>query len=199
MSKYPHQTAFDSIDWTVQQYHAMAKAGILDERKPVELLFGKIILMSPVGSPHAACVSNIQEEFIIRFGRRFTYRTQDPITILPISEPQPDFVIARRSEDNYATSPHPSSESIIVLIEVSDSSLDKDQGLKLALYAEASVPEYWIVNLVDRQFEVYREPDGHSAYQDVRTYAEGSTFQHPVLGEITVDQLLPAKLTPFTD
>ncbi|MEM1358193.1 MAG: Uma2 family endonuclease [Bacteroidota bacterium] len=141
---------FDSIDWTVKQYHLMVKAGLLEENQRVELLYGKIIPINPVGRFHAACVSNLQEYFILRLQKQFTYRTQDPVAILDDTEPEPDFVIAKRDEENYLSG-HPEAEDIIVLMEVSDTTLEKDKRFKLHIYAEAKVREYWIINLVERQ------------------------------------------------
>jgi len=180
----------NTIDWTLEQYHNMVDAGVLTENHRVELLNGKIVPMSPVGRYHAACVSNIQEFFILSFGKKFTWRTQDPVSMLDDSEPEPDFVIAVRNDSNYAEG-HPTKDDIVVLMEVSDSTLDKDREHKLPIYAEGGVKEYWIINLVDRQFEIYTAPLEDGTYGDKTIHQEGSSFEHNVLGTIVVSELLP--------
>jgi|AntRauTorckE5430_2_1112549.scaffolds.fasta_scaffold00105_5 Uma2 family endonuclease len=181
---------FNTIDWTLEQYHSMVAAGVLTENDRVELLYGKIVPMSPVGRYHAACVSNIQEFFILSFGKKFTWRTQDPVAMLDNSEPEPDFIIAVRDENNYAEG-HPTRDDILVLMEVSDSTLDKDREHKLPIYAEGGVKEYWIINLVERQFEIYTVPNQGGTYGEQAIHQEGSTFEHKLLGTIEVSELLP--------
>ena len=153
----------NTINWTLEQYHGMVSAGVLTENDRVELLCGRIVPTSPVGRYHAACVSNIQEFFILSFGKDFTWRTQDPVSMLDHSEPEPDFVIARRDDENYAEG-HPNKDDIVILMEVSDITLDKDRAHKLPIYAEGGVREYWIINLVERQFEVYTDPSADDTY-----------------------------------
>jgi Uma2 family endonuclease len=180
----------NTIDWTLEQYHSMVAAGVLTENDRVELLYGKIVPMSPVGRYHAACVSNIQEFFILSFGKKFTWRTQDPVAMLDNSEPEPDFIIAVRDENNYAEG-QPTGDDILVLMEVSDSTLDKDREHKLPIYAEGGVKEYWIINLVERQFEIYTVPNQGGTYGEQAIHQEGSTFEHKLLGTIEVSELLP--------
>ncbi|WP_420460312.1 Uma2 family endonuclease [Neolewinella sp.] len=181
---------YESMDFSVHRYHAMIQAGVLSADDKVELLDGKIVPMSPVGRLHAACVLGLSEIFSARFLGKYTLKSQDPITIVPLSEPEPDYIIARYDVDRY-TAGHPQPEDIHLLIEVSDSTLDKDRNYKLRLYAASSIPEYWIINLVDRQFEVYTQPDGVSSYLDQLIYREGERFQHNLLGEIDTVEFLP--------
>jgi Uma2 family endonuclease len=184
---------YRSMAFTVERYHAMIDAGVLGPEDKVELLHGQIVPMSPVGRLHAACVSRLSTYFIRQFSDQYTCRTQDPITILPESEPEPDFVVTKYDEDSYAAG-HPAPSDIELLIEVSDSTLDKDRTYKLPLYAANLVREYWIVNLVERQFEVYTKPDGVSMYRDTNIYLEGRKFTHPVFGPIDTSRLFPPVL-----
>ncbi|MEM6769407.1 MAG: Uma2 family endonuclease [Bacteroidota bacterium] len=194
MTKFPKSTIhYGSIDWTVDQYHNMVSAGILAENAPVELLYGKVIPKSPVGRFHAACVSNILEFFILNFGKAYTWRTQDPVAMLDHSEPEPDFVVAIRKEDNYASG-HPTGPEVELLIEVSDTTLEKDRNHKKPIYALAGVKEYWIVNLVDRQLEVYTDLE-EGQYQSNETHLEGEQVNHAVFGMIEVSELLPGLIT----
>ncbi len=186
---------YNTIDWTLQQYHDMVEAGVLTENHAVELLYGKIIPMSPVGRYHAACVSNIQEFFILNFRKQFSYRTQDPVAMLDHSEPEPDFVIAKRDENNYSGG-HPTEEDIVALIEVSDTTLDKDRQHKLPIYAEAGIRECWIVNLIERQIEIFTKPTAEGNYEESSVHQEGSTFSHDKFGEIVVSDVLPGIQPP---
>ncbi len=185
---------FNTIDWTLEQYHSMVDAGVLNENDRVELLYGKIVPKSPIGRYHAACVSNIQEFFILSLGKKFAWRAQNPVSMLDNSEPEPDFVIAKYDKDKYAAG-HPTEDDIIVLMEVSDSTLDKDREHKLPIYAEGGVQEYWIINLVERQFEVYTCLSEDGTYGNKAIHPEGSSFEHSVLGSIDVSELLPG-ITP---
>ncbi|MGK0451643.1 MAG: Uma2 family endonuclease [Neolewinella sp.] len=110
--------------------------------------------------------------------------------MLDNSEPEPDFIIAVRDENNYAEG-HPTGDDILVLMEVSDSTLDKDREHKLPIYAEGGVKEYWIINLVERQFEIYTVPNQGGTYGEQAIHQEGSTFEHKLLGTIEVSELLP--------
>ena len=178
------------MDFTVERYHAMIATGVIGPDDRVELLKGKIVPMSPVGRMHAACVLAFQEILYGRHLGKLTIRTQDPITILPLSEPEPDVVIARYDPERYAGG-HPAPEDIHLVIEVSDSTLEKDRDYKFHIYAAAQIPEYWIVNLVERQFEVFTLPHPHLGYSGREMYAEGDFFEHPLLGRIDVTDFLP--------
>lgn len=180
---------YDTIDWSVDQYHGMVEAGLLAENAPVELLHGKIVPMSPVGRFHAACVDKFQEYFTLKFQKSYSYRGQNPVAMLDDSEPEPDFVVAVRDENNYADG-HPDGEKIFLLVEVSDSTLDKDRHYKKSIYAEAGVREYWIANLVDRQIEVYTQPV-EDDFTQATIFGERDTIVHERWGEVLVAELLP--------
>ena len=109
--------------------------------------------------------------------------------MLPNSEPEPDYVIARYDAEQYAAG-HPTGADIILLIEVSDSSLDKDRNYKLPLYAASGIPEYWIVNLAERQFEVYTAPSDEGEYGQTKIYGDGQQFEHPRFGTIDTAGLM---------
>ena len=187
--------SYESMDFTVDRYHAMIDSGVLGPDDRVELLHGKIVPMSPVGRLHAACVLAFQEHFYERHLGQFTIRTQDPITLSPLSEPQPDVVVARYDPGRYVQG-HPSPKDIHLVIEVSDRTLEKDQTLKLEIYARAGIAEYWIVNLVERQFLVYTHPTEDGDYLEREVYEEGQRFEHELLGTIDITSYLPRLLPP---
>ncbi len=149
--------AVDRHTFTVDEYHQMAEAGIFTEDDRVELINGEIIAMSPINSPHAAIVDRINTLFNSRLSGRTIVRIQSPLAISEQSEPEPDVMLLVPRDDFYASA-HPQPKDVYLLIEVADSSVRIDQEIKLPMYAAARVPEVWIVNLADRQVEVYRTP-----------------------------------------
>lgn len=154
--------------WTIDDYHRMIAAGILDNRR-VELLKGEIVEMSPEGEPHAYFSSEAGEYLIRLLGDRAMVRPAKPITLPNDSEPEPDIAIVQRLGREYLEH-HPYPENVLWLIEYSDSSLDKDLETKSRIYAEAKIPEYWVVNLKKRQIVVFRDPeDGEYATKSTLT------------------------------
>lgn len=142
---------------TVKEYHKMAEAGILKPDDRLELLNGKIIKMSPIGSKHAACVDKT-DEFLRRVLSGIALvRAQNPVIMNDFSEPEPDIAIVKRKENYYADK-HPTAEEVILIIEVADSSLEIDRQSKLPIYADGQIPEYWIINVEKREVEVYQSP-----------------------------------------
>jgi len=150
--------------FTTDEYHRMATAGILAEDDRVELIEGEIIRMSPIGSPHASSVDRLTSLLTRRLGRRAIVRVQGPVVLDRRSEPQPDVTVLKPREDFYATE-HPGPKDVLLLIEVADTSGGYDRGTKLPLYARAGIREVWIVDVVERTLEVYRQPT-------LRTYRE---------------------------
>lgn len=99
-------------------------------------------------------------------------RVQTPITLPPRSEPEPDIAVVRRNQDRYRTH-HPGPADIHLIIEISDTTLAYDRGIKLALYAAASIPEVWIADLIGRRLFLHRRPSGR-VYEDVSVITEGT-------------------------
>jgi len=148
--------------WTIDEYHHMIDAGILNSRK-VELLKGEIVEMSPEGEPHAYSSDEAGEYLAKLLGDRAKIRHAKPITLPNDSEPEPDIAIVQRLGREYREH-HPYPENVFWLIEYANSSLEKDLETKSKIYAEASIQEYWVVNLKKLQLVVFREPlDGEYA------------------------------------
>ena len=144
----------------VEEYYKMAEADILDENDRVELIDGKIIEMSPIGSKHAGCVDKIVA-LLNRLNRPdILIRGQHPIRLGKYSEPEPDVAVVKFSPDYYSSN-HPSAKDILLVIEVSASSLEYDREVKLPLYASAKIPECWIINLQKKEIETYHSPVGN--------------------------------------
>ncbi len=145
--------------FSVAEYYKMAEVGILKPSDRVELIKGEIIKMSPIKSFHAGVINFLVEQLNFKLFGKVVVAGQNPIRIGPHSEPEPDVVVAKFRKDRYQNR-HPRPADIYLLIEVADSSLHFDRQIKLPLYAEAGIPEYWIVNLPERQIEVFHQPEG---------------------------------------
>jgi Uma2 family endonuclease len=182
--------------FTVEQYHRMIESGVLTENDKVQLIEGIILKMTPVGTPHAYAVDALQEEIHKRLPAGWKVFVQRPVT-LATSEPEPDLSIVVGSRTDYKAR-HPGPAEIAILIEVADSSLALDRGPKAVIYAAARIPEYWIVNLHDRQIEIYRQPQGEgpaAAYHQLTTLAKSETvsliLSGKLCGEFPVAAVLP--------
>ncbi|KYC39555.1 hypothetical protein WA1_32160 [Scytonema hofmannii PCC 7110] len=155
-------TVAKSKRFTIDEYHRLIELGFLTEGDRVELIQGELISMTAKGTPHTVCASILCRQLDRLLGDRAVIRGQDPITLPNQSEPEPDVVIARGTDEDYLAH-HPYPEDILLAIEISDKTLDYDQTTKLSLYAEAGVSNYWIVNLQERQLECYSQP-----YQNIQ-------------------------------
>ena len=146
--------------WTRQEYHDLADAGFLGEGDPIELIEGEIIQMSPQNTPHAVAIRLVHDVLRRVFPEdRYLVHDQLPLALSPDSEPEPDVSVIEGHPRDFLDD-HPSSAALVV--EVADASLQFDRTRKRPLYARHDLPEYWIVNLVDRQLEVHWGPTGES-------------------------------------
>lgn len=179
--------------FTISEYDRMIAAGIFvpKEEHHVELIRGQVRQMSPVGTLHAAIVCQLMT-WSVRSTPvgQVSVRVQCPIQFDELeSLPEPDIVWAHGKDYHQR---HPVVEEIQLVVEVSESSLAYDRGEKAQLYAQAGIRDYWVVNLVDRVVEVYREP-ADRRYQKVRTFEAGAVIS-PV--EFPNIQLAVADLWP---
>lgn len=140
------------------EYDSLVARGLLDDTR-VELLHGTLVEMSPQGPLHADIVSRLFERLVRLLPGHVRTRAHSPLALSDDSEPEPDIAVVTSDDYRHA---HP--QQALLVIEVADSSLRKDRGVKAALYATAGVAELWVVDLNDRSVEVYREPiDGFYA------------------------------------
>ena len=174
--------------FSVARYEQMIASGILTENDPVELIRGEIVQKMPIGDEHFACVIGLNRLFQRRLGDAATVSVQNPIRLAD-SEPEPDVTLLAPRDDDYASGkPRPSD--IFLVVEVADTTLDYDREVKLRLYAENGIGEYWIVNLADRSLEVYRQPRPDGTYREARTLRPG---------ELVEVQALPGTTFPVGD
>ncbi|MFN8525500.1 MAG: Uma2 family endonuclease [Chloroflexota bacterium] len=157
--------------FTVEEYEAMGQAGILGEDTRVELIEGEIIQMAPVGPDHVNTVIDANMLFVQRFGDVARVSIQNPVRLGRRNEPQPDIVLLSPGSRQIPRR-NPESSDTFLVIEVSDSTLAYDRGVKMALYARQGVPEAWIVDLPNRLVHVYRQPSD-DGYRIVRTLRPG--------------------------
>src|SRR5437870_3088480 len=141
--------------FTVDEYHKMGEAGILDEDDRVELLDGEIVQMSPINVPHAVCVDRLNMLFAPALVGRGIVRVQAPIYIDEINEPQPDVILLKLADYLSRQPQHPGPDDILLLIEVADSTVGADRRQKMPRYARAGIAEVWLVNIPKHAIEVY--------------------------------------------
>ncbi|HEY9887809.1 MAG TPA: Uma2 family endonuclease [Candidatus Obscuribacterales bacterium] len=144
-------TILTPVKWSLERYHQMAAAGVLEDYR-VELLDGDIVEMTPVDPPHEERGDAVAEHLRQGLGRRVLVREGKAIT-LPTSEPIPDVaVVERRSYGDH----HPYPENIYLLIEIANSRPERDIDVKRPIYARAGIVEYWVFDLVNDEFRVFR-------------------------------------------
>jgi Uma2 family endonuclease len=177
--------------YSVEAYFGLVHDGILDEDDRVELLDGVIVAEPPMDPPHASGISYATEAIQRAVGARALVRIQAPFIADPFSVPEPDLAVIRGTKADYLDC-HPTSALLVV--EVSDSSLQQDRLSKSRIYAGAAVPEYWIVNLRDDRVEVFRQPDADQRVYGERVIANrGERLELVALpgAVVAVDDLLP--------
>jgi Uma2 family endonuclease len=183
--------------FSVDAYHRMLTTGILDEDGRTELLEGYLVTRMGYDPPHATSVVRTRRRIERLLPPGWEVREEKPVTF-PDSEPVPDVAVARGDDAAYAAR-RPAPADLALLVEVADSSLEIDRQDKARVYARAGIAEYWIVNVPDRQIEVYTQPSGPAssapAYAHVQIFRPGSVvplvLDGVTLGTIAVDDVLP--------
>lgn len=169
--------------FTVEQYERMGEAGVFPPDYRCELIDGEIIEMSPIGSRHAACVGRLNR-ILSRLLNEPVVWVQNPIRLDDYSEPQPDITVLKPREDFYSQS-LPTAADVLLLVEVSDTTLEYDRRRKLPLYARAGIAEVWIVNLADERIETYADPAG-GAYQATASAGRGEEVRSRSVASLRV-------------
>jgi len=144
--------------FSVATYHPMLKAGILDEDSRTVLLEGYLVKKMGYNPPPANTLRRIRRRIERLTPAGWEFCEEKPVT-LPDSEPHPDLAVARGDESTFAAC-HPGPADLGLVVEVADSSLAVDQQDMTRIYARANIVQYWIVNIPDRQVEVYTQPSG---------------------------------------
>lgn len=176
----------DSI-WrlSVERYHQMIAAGVLTDEDPVELLAGWLIQKMPKGPHHSGAIRRLRRSLERILGEAWIVEPQDAITLAE-SEPEPDIYVAQGDESIYATR-HPYADDLVLVVEVADATLSRDRNLKQRVYAQAGIDQYWIVNLIDHQIEVYRQPTAKAktpTYSQRQDYGMADSVPLLIEGEV---------------
>lgn len=165
---------------TVADYHQLGELSVFNENSRVELMDGELVAMPPIGSQHAGHLDCVAQQCFRKVVVKTIVRVQSPIQLDDHSEPEPDLALLRHREDFYTRS-HPRPDDVLLLIEVSDSTLRYDREVKVPHYAKAGVPEVWILDIAHQRLEIYRRPSAEGYRQ----------ILYPELQEQVAPVLLP--------
>lgn len=184
--EYPQRHAV-----TAEEYLRMGEAGVFGPEARLELIEGEIVEMAPIGSPHAGTIAILIRHLARVAGDAALVWAQNPLVIGPRSVPQPDLALLRLRSDSYTKS-HPGPADVLLVVEVSDTTLAYDLGTKVPLYARAGIPESWVVDLGAREVRVFRDPSV-GGYRTSFTAGIGETVGVQALPEVrfAVAELFP--------
>jgi Uma2 family endonuclease len=159
---------------TIHEFGRMVDAGVFGADNRVELIEGRIVDMSPIGSPHQACVNRLTTAFApLATSGQAILQIQGSFVASDISQPQPDVALIRPRDDFYADA-HPRPQDLLLVVEVADSSLRYDRWTKLPLYARAGVAEAWLVDLRSQEIEVASGPSEEGYRRSIRVDRDGT-------------------------
>ncbi len=185
--------------FSLEEYHRLTEIGFLKEDDRLELIRGEIQQMAAKGTPHRVCCTRLIRELSKLLEDGATLQCQDPILLPSSSEPEPDITILKNREDDYLSG-HPTPKDIILIIEIADSSLNYDREIKLPLYAEAEINNYWLFNLVEQQLEIYTQPyqkvNGDYGYSKKEIYLPQQTVALPDFTDLILElnKIFPEKI-----
>ncbi|HYX28446.1 MAG TPA: Uma2 family endonuclease [Pyrinomonadaceae bacterium] len=170
--------------FNVDQYYRLAEVGVLNPDDRVELIEGEIIRMSPIGTRHASSVAKLLHGLTKMETLAATFWVQNPVRLDTFSEPVPDVALLKPRHDFYAER-HPTSEDVLLIIEIADTTVLTDRNVKVPLYARFRIPEVWRVNLPKKLVEVYSDPtDG--PYRKQSNFQIGDTITSPTIPGLTL-------------
>lgn len=169
---------------SVEMYDLMIEHGILTENHNVELINGEIIEKMPKGTKHTSVTRIITKFFYKNLIDNIVIQVQDPIKLIA-SEPEPDIVLAKNDENGYADR-KPNPQDILLIVEVSDSTLIYDRNVKGKLYSNAVILQYLIVNVLNNTIEDYRQPS-EDGWHSKQTYKIGDSFSLIAFPELEIN------------
>lgn len=181
---------------SLEQYHRMIQTGILTDDDPVEFLEGLLVTKTPKNPSHSLATHLTHNALAQVVPAQWYVDTQEPFTTSD-SEPEPDVLVVRGERRQYRDH-HPQAQDVALVVEVADTTLQRDRTLKKRMYARAMIPAYWIISLVERKVEWYAHPSvsaGEADYAEHHNVAEGEVI--PVvldgaeIARLPVRDLLP--------
>jgi Uma2 family endonuclease len=170
---------------SLERFHKMAEAGIFGEDDRIELIDGEMLTMAPIGGPHMTMVNRLNALLVRAVGDRAVVSIQNPVALPPDSEPQPDVVVLQPSAGALSAGV-PGPADVLLIIEVADSTLRYDRGVKLPLYARHGISEVWIVDLQSKRIEIFRGP-GPGGYAHRRELGPHEAAMLLALPDVTVE------------
>jgi Uma2 family endonuclease len=183
---------------TVDEYERITEAGALEDPSRVELIDGSMVEKMAKNTAHRYTTKETLKALDSRLPAGWTSQKEEPVRIPPYDEPEPDVAIIRGTDADYEFR-LPRAADVALLVEVSETTLSQDRGKELSSYAKARIPVYWIINLLDRQVEVYSRP-GKTGYRSHETFTPGQQIPVTIGGQelppIAVDSLLPRLKPP---
>ncbi len=177
------------LRFSVDEYYKMIEIGLLKDAEKAEIIEGELIQKMPIGEKHASVVNNLTRLFVKNVSEEVLVSVQNPLRLSDYNEPEPDFVLADLTK--YDGKRHPRPAEVLLVVEVSDTTLKYDRDTKLALYAEAEIREVWIVNLPNDLIEIHQKP-GNGIYQLAKIFKRGEVVESEVLPDLKleVDKIL---------
>jgi Uma2 family endonuclease len=179
---------------TVDEYERIIASGSLEDPSRVELIDGYMVDKMEKNAEHSYSTKETFKALDRRLPTGWTWRQEQPVRIPEFDEPEPDIAIVRGSDADYRRR-HPTADDVGLLVEVSEATLRQDRGEKRTAYARAGIAVYWIVNLVNRQIEVYTRPTKEGRYRSRKDYKPGQQVPVVIAGQqlppIAVDDILP--------
>ncbi|MGH9063221.1 MAG: Uma2 family endonuclease [Acidimicrobiales bacterium] len=180
-------SAVQAWRWSADAYETAAVSGVFGDGARVELIGGEVYQAAAMLPRHATTVRRLRQQLAGVDAQRWTLDTQTPVRLSASSEPEPDLWVARGPLDGYLDR-HPTPADLVVVVEVADTSLAYDRGVKLPAYATALVGEVWIVSLPEQCLHRYLDPIG-GRYQTVQTLVDGALTVAGV--EVAIQAILP--------
>jgi Uma2 family endonuclease len=186
MTAYPQPMR---LRFTVDEFYKMFELGFIKDYEHAEIIDGELIKKMSIGDLHAAIVDFLNEFFVRNVSQKIRVRVKNPVRLTDYSEPEPDLALTDLTK--YDGRRHPRPEEILLIVEVSDSTLDYDRNRKLPLYAEAGIPEVWLVNVQNETIEIHTQPRG-GVYSLIRVLRRGDTVRSESVPnlQIEVDKIL---------
>lgn len=161
--------------FTVPDYHHLVASGHFTRTDRIELINGELTIMPPIGAGHSFHTTRITNSLPVKLPSGVWLRMNEPITLPPHSEPQPDAAVVRARTDGYRSA-HPGPKDVLLIIEVADSSVAFDTQVKAKLYSKAGIPEYWVLDVPESCLRVFTQPSARG-YKHLQVFDRGDTVK----------------------